>query len=232
MKNRKSFSEKPETKNEKLNKKRSMFFQIGVILSLAIVLAAFEWTTVRTHTYTDWDLGDNIDIESMAPITKHETPKPKPKPVIQTSIIEIIDNESQLEEAEIIFEEPEDGLNDPLMIIEDEGERETEESIVFKVAETQPSFPGGTEALYKFLYGNIRYPELARETGIQGTVYVQFVVWNDGSIRNISLERGIGGGCDEEALRVIRMMPDWNPGLQRTKPVNVQMVLPIKFVLK
>ena len=86
--------------------------------------------------------------------------------------------------------------------------------------------------MYDFLYDRIKYPEIARELGIQGTVYVKFVVWNDGSIRNIQLLRGIGGGCDEEALRIVKLMPKWKPGLQRTLPVNVQMVLPVKFVLK
>jgi len=77
----------------------------------------------------------------------------------------------------------------------------------------------------------MKYPTRAREAGIEGTVHVSFVVWNDGSIRNTSILRGIGGGCDEEAIRVVNLMPKWKPGIQLTKKVNVQMSLPVKFVL-
>jgi len=83
----------------------------------------------------------------------------------------------------------------------------------------------------KFLGNNIKYPKSAIEADITGTVYIEFIVWNDGSIRNVSVKRGIGGGCDEEAIRIVMMMPKWIPGLQRTKPVNVQMILPVTFKL-
>jgi protein TonB len=232
MKNSKSPGDKSSTKNEKLEKKRTMFFQMGLILTLAFVLAAFEWTTVRTHSITDWGLGEDITIEEFVPITKHETPKPKPNPALLTSIIEIIDDQSDLEVEDIVFEEPEDGLNDIEFFIDDEKDEAAEEPVIFKVAETQPSFPGGEKALYEFLYDNLKYPEIAREAKIQGPVYVSFIVWNDGSVREVSILRGIGGGCDEEALRVVEMMPRWNPGLQRTMPVNVQMAMTVKFVLK
>ncbi|MCB0821625.1 MAG: energy transducer TonB [Bacteroidales bacterium] len=232
MKNSKSLVNYAKTKNGKLEKKRSLFFQIGMILSLAFVLAAFEWTTVRTYTLSDWNLGENIPIEQMIDVTVQEQPKPKPKPVIQTSIIEIIDNNTPVEVEEIIWEEPDEGLNDLDYFVDEESGEEEEEPVIFISSEQKPLFPGGDKAMYDFLYDRIKYPEIARELGIQGTVYVKFVVWNDGSIRNIQLLRGIGGGCDEEALRIVKLMPKWKPGLQRTLPVNVQMVLPVKFVLK
>lgn len=232
MKNRKNPGSDFPTKNEKLEKKRSMFFQVGMVLTLALVLAAFEWTTVRTYTITDWRSGENIDVEELAPVTTQELPKPKPKPVFQTSIIQVVDDKTDIETEDIIFEDPEDGLNNLDYFIDDEKDEEDEEPVIFYSSETQPAFPGGTSALYTFLNDNIQYPRAARESNIQGTVYVKFVVWNDGSIRDATVLRGIGFGCDEEALRVVKMMPKWSPGLQRTMPVNVQMVLPVKFVLK
>ena len=102
---------------------------------------------------------------------------------------------------------------------------------IFKVVEQMPGFPGGDKARIKFLIENLKYPEEARKKGIQGRVYVSFVVEKDGSISNIELLRGIGGGCDEEGMRVVSIMPDYEPGLQRGKPVRVRFTLPIKFTL-
>ena len=107
----------------------------------------------------------------------------------------------------------------------------TIEEEVFVVVEEEPEFPGGMEALYRYLASNIKYPELAKKEKIQGTVYVSFVVEKDGSVTNIKVLRDIGGGCSEEAVRVVRQMPKWKPGRQRGQRVRVQYNLPIKFSL-
>jgi protein TonB len=83
-----------------------------------------------------------------------------------------------------------------------------------------------------YLTSNIRYPEQARELDIQGTVFIEFVVEKDGSITNVVVKRGIGGGCDEEAVRVVKSMPKWKPGKQRGKPVRVRYTLPVRFQLR
>ncbi|MCB2221533.1 MAG: energy transducer TonB [Bacteroidetes bacterium] len=219
------------SKKVNLENKRGMFFQIGMIVSLVIVLAAFEWTTVSTYQITDWDLGRDIPIEEMTAITSQEKPKPLPKQKIQVSVIEIVPDDRDFEEPDIIFEEPDEGLNDPAYFFDEEPDEDQGEPVIFQVVEEQPTFPGGMEALYKYLGESINYPQIAREAGIDGPVYIKFIVWQDGSIRNIQLERGIGGGCDEEAFRVVKAMPNWIPGKQRSKPVNVQMVLPVNFKL-
>lgn len=107
-----------------------------------------------------------------------------------------------------------------------------EEDEVFLYAEQLPEFPGGIVALQRFIAENIKYPEMARENKIQGVVVVQFIVREDGSTENIEVVRGIGGGCDQEALRVVRAMPNWTPGSQNDRTVSVKMTLPIRFVLK
>lgn len=106
-----------------------------------------------------------------------------------------------------------------------------EASEVFDVVEDAPTFPGGMEAWNKFLGENLRYPAQARRMGIEGTVYVVFEIRTDGSVRNVELLRGIGAGCDEEAMRVINQSPKWTAGKQRGRTVNVRMRLPIKFKL-
>jgi TonB family C-terminal domain len=98
--------------------------------------------------------------------------------------------------------------------------------------EQQPQFPGGLDGMMRFLSKNIKYPSIASKYGISGKVYAQFVVSKLGKLYNVKILRGIGGGCDEEAVRVIKLMPDWIPGRQNGKPVSVYFVLPISFQLK
>ena len=99
-------------------------------------------------------------------------------------------------------------------------------------AEQQPEFKGGFAAMLKYVGDNMHYPEAAVKAGIQGTIFVKFVVEKTGKLTNIQVERGIGTGCDEEAIRIIKSMPDWNPGLSKGKPVAVIGKVPLKFQLK
>jgi TonB family protein len=102
---------------------------------------------------------------------------------------------------------------------------------VFVVVDDPPQYPGGDEARMKYMQQSIKYPEEARKKGVQGTVFVSFVVEVDGQVSNAKILRGIGAGCDEEALRVIKEMPKWIPGKQNEKPVRVVFNIPIKFAL-
>lgn len=112
-----------------------------------------------------------------------------------------------------------------------EAEEEMSESEIFTVVEETPQFPGGDEMRLRFLSENLKYPQAAREASVQGTVYISFVIEADGTITNTRIVRGIGQGCDEEALRVIQLMPKWQPGKQRGKPVRVQFNMPVRFSL-
>lgn len=105
------------------------------------------------------------------------------------------------------------------------------EDEVYVFPEEYPTFPGGEEALYKFIGDNLRYPEEAREPNVQGSVIIRFVVEKDGSISNATIAREIGCGCGREALRVVNMMPRWNPGKQGGKPVRTEFTLPVQFYL-
>ncbi len=105
------------------------------------------------------------------------------------------------------------------------------DKLTYKVVEKMPSYVGGDEAMVKFMVENIKYPENAIKNRIHGTVYVTFIVRADGSVTDVKILRGIGGGCDEEALRIVKMMPKWNPGESKGKPVDVAFNLPVKFKL-
>ena len=106
-----------------------------------------------------------------------------------------------------------------------------QEDSIYKVLDPMPGFPGGEDARIKFLVKNMKYPEKARKEGIHGRVFVSFVIEKNGETSNIKLLRGIGGGCDEEAMRVVSIMPRWEPGLHEGKPVRVQFNMPFSFKL-
>lgn len=102
---------------------------------------------------------------------------------------------------------------------------------VFKYIEVMPEFPGGLEKMMKFLQENLKYPPDARENGIQGRVVTQFVVDEEGNISDVQILKGIGGGCDEEVVRIVKTMPKWNPGKQNGTPVKVYYKMPVTFAL-
>ena len=224
---------KRKTRQELLEKQRRIFFLIGLIISLSAVLAAFEWKTydismdgfVRTdHGVVDFDL---------APITKHEKPKP-PEPIFKPAlVIKGVDDNTDV--PDIVLFNPESDPTDsiPEFVYDpvDEPDGVTED-IVFKISEDMPEFPGGQRALMAYLSSKVKYTQMAREAAIQGIVYVQFIVEKDGSVSTVELLRGLGGGLDEIALEVVRSMPDWSPGKQRGVPVRVAMTVPFKFKLQ
>jgi len=111
-------------------------------------------------------------------------------------------------------------------------EEKNDNKETFTVVEVMPEYPGGEEALIKFLDKNLQYPKEARNKGIQGKVWAGFIVDKDGTLINIEILRGIGGGCDEEVLRVLKLMPKWKPGTQSGVAVAVKYRYPINFTLR
>jgi len=217
----------PEADNDK---KRSFFFFIGLIFALSFVLVAFEWKVFERSTMDLGGLNLQIEEEEMIPITQQEIPPPPPPPP-QTQVIEIVEDDEEIEE-ELEIEDTEVDEETVVEIVEFEEEEEVAEPEIFSIVEDMPSFPGGEEKLFKYLSEETKYPQMAKDAGIQGVVFVTFVVMENGSIQNVKVVRGIGGGCDEEAVRVVKKMPKWKPGKQRGKPVRVQYNLPIRFILR
>jgi periplasmic protein TonB len=215
-----------------LESKRVLFIQLGLIITLAIVLVAFEWKTYD-RVLTDLGERDVVEIpEEMVEITRQEQPPPPPEPPPQTTQFKIVEDDVEIEDDFIIDADVDMETEIEAYIPPVFEEEVVEEEEIFIVVEDQPEFPGGDEARIRFLSENIRYPQMARESGIQGIVFVTFVVETDGSITNVRVLRGIGGGCDEEAIRVIKSMPQWKPGRQRGRAVRVQFNMPIRFTLQ
>lgn len=104
-----------------------------------------------------------------------------------------------------------------------------QDDAVYSIVSEQPSFPGGMQEMMKFISDNRKYPAEAKAKDIHGKVIVAFVVEHDGSLSDVKIRRGIGYGCDEEAIRLIKSMPKWTPGKQNGKAVRVSMMLPVSF---
>jgi len=225
--------EERKTKRADVDRLSSVFFQFGLVIVLAVCLMAFEWKTYDKNDDSLNNQSVNVFDEEIVQITKREEPPPPPKPEPVTTLIEIVEDDVIVEDDIMVNTEADQStiMNVYVPPVES-GEQIVQEEEIFTIVEEQPSFPGGEEARMKFISSNTKYPQIARETGIEGRVFVTFVVEKDGSITNIKLLRDIGGGCGEEAMRVVRAMPKWIPGKQRGQSVRVQFNMPISFVLQ
>ncbi|MFU8842948.1 MAG: energy transducer TonB [Bacteroidales bacterium] len=222
--------DKKKSPKADLENKKVIFIEIGLVVALAITLAAFEWKSYEKRDLMEITREVDLTPEEMAEITLHTPPPPPPPPPQQTTVIEIVEDDLEIDDdIEIDVEADQTTVIQEYVPVQ--VEEELEDVQVFTVVESMPEFPGGDAARIKYLNDNIIYPQMARESGIQGRVFVTFVVERDGSVTDVQVLRGIGGGCDEEALRVIRNMPKWVPGKQRGKPVRVQFNMPILFKL-
>ena len=218
-----------------LENKKMMAVLIGLVMALGIMYIAFEWSQNEITVYEEALQGPvEIDEEMVEVTFREETPPPPPPPQPETvlsDIIDIQDNDAEVETTDFDSEDDADARVEIQAPIAPPEEEEEEQVIHIRV-EKMPEFPGGQEALNRFLVRNIKYPLLAQENGIQGRVVCQFVVNSDGSIVDISVVRGVEESLDKEAIRVIKSMPKWTPGRQGGKSVRVKYTLPIRFKLQ
>lgn len=218
-----------------LESKKLTFTLVGLVIALFVIWRVFEFKSYDKRTLDDLQRTVEVIEEEMVEITKQEQPKvqpPAPKP--QVTQIQVVEDDVEVEDeidinAEVSQEEVIEEYDYQPQEIEEEDIVEAE---IFIVVEEMPQFPGGDAKLYEYIQKNLKYPMMARESDIQGRVFVNFVVEPDGSISKVNVMRGIGGGCDEEAVRVIESMPKWKPGKQRGSAVRVSYTVPIIFKLQ
>ena len=225
--------EEKKSPKANLENKKLMFIQIGLIISLAVAWSVFEMKSYDKREIDESLLRQTelLD-EEMVEITKQEEPKPQPVEMPkQTTQLEIVEDDVEVDDIEINAEMDQNEVVEEYVAPEIE-EEEVVEQEIFQIVEEMPSFPGGEAKLLEYVAKNVKYPQIARESGIKGRVFISFVVEPDGSVSNVKVLRGIGGGCDEEAMRVVKSMPKWKPGKQRGKAVRVSYMLPVNFQLQ
>ena len=225
--------EEKKSPKANLENKKVMFTQIGLIIALLIAWLAFEHKSYDKRELDESLLNREVVLdEEMVEITKQEEQKPQPvEQPQQTTQLEIVDDNVETEDININAEVEQNEIIEEYVAPE-VVEEEVVEQEIFQIVEEMPAFPGGEAKLMEYVGKNIKYPQIARETGIQGRVFIGFVVEPDGSVSNVKLLRGIGGGCDEEAMRVVKSMPKWKPGKQRGKAVRVSYQIPVFFKLQ
>lgn len=242
-----------KTKAADLEGKRATWFLLGLAFVLSVLFVSLEYTTADTdYDDIDTDLLDDLtkDVELM-PITRQQQDKnmvalvpAKPKTVKKPTKIKVVDNTVATQEAVQLPEgtaqqEESDGTGGP---VAKDGEEQTQalspvgtdmdnNPLNFRVVEDLPQFPGGAVELMKWLTKNLRYPASAQRAKVQGKVVVQFIVGKDGTIGNIKVAQSLRIDCDREALRVVRLMPKWKPGIQNDKPCRTMVRIPIVFKL-
>ena len=222
--------EKKKTNSADLNKKRTLFLAIGLLISTGLTFAAFQWRQFGNGDLMDF--GSAIDnFEDLIDIPPTKQPPLKAPPKQQPEILPIPDD-LEIEDIDINVDveisETTEIAN--LIIDEEQGEETTDDP--FMIVEDQAVFPGGGKAWGKYLQKNLDYPRTASRMGIEGSVHLSFVVDKEGIISDVEIIRGIGGGCDEEAKRALENSPKWEPGRQRGVAVKSRMGIRILFRLK
>lgn len=227
------------------------FFNYSLLFTVLLALFAFNWTTYPREVFIPEGAMDGIDDIQIEPPRTAEPPPPPPPPpppVIEEVPEDLIEDE-QPEFVDQSIDEKTEVEQAPKPAAPPPPPPPPPKDEIFVVAEDMPRFPGcenkpskkekeecAQKAMLEFIYANIKYPPIARENGVEGRAVVQFVVEKDGSIKDIKVVRDIGGGCGDEAARVVELMNKkglkWIPGKQRGQPVRVQFNLPVQFKLQ
>ena len=221
-----------KSENASLEKDKLVYILMGLVFTLSLVYVALEWTEREVTKYevtdTEFLFEEEVEIQQ----TSQETPPPPPPPAVQeVEVLNVVEDNVETETIEVTTEETETEVVIAAPV--EAPVEEEEEEVVFVVVESMPEFPGGQQALFKYLSENVKYPVIAQENGIQGRVICQFVVNKDGSIVDVEVVRSGGDpSLDKEAIRVIKSMPKWKPGKQRGKAVRVKYTVPVNFKLQ
>ena len=221
-----------------LEQHKTVWLLIGFIMVFAVLFVAFEWTTFEDKeariiaTAPPPAIEEPEVLKEIQIQVKHQLPPP-PQAQKPAEVIEIIKDEIDQQESEIISTEDvvdvAEVSEEGMIVVDDEPEEEQ----IFQVVEQPAEFPGGMQAMYKWLSDNIQYPRISRDNNSQGRTILRFVVNSDGSIQGIEVIKSSGDMyLDKEAVRVVGEMPRWSPGKQAGKAVRCWFTLPVMFRLQ
>jgi protein TonB len=221
-----------KTRDANLERKRVPFLFLGLVVACGLTLSAFEWRTFEKSPKvpSEGSIHSDLPDEQIFVAVPMKKPKPRPK---QRKVVDemILVEEVNKMDIELDIPDFEEEVDPVPLDIAPITENIEEEKVILPSSEIMPAFPGGFEARQRFLHDNLTYPDIAKDAGMEGTVWVRFVVNERGEIVNAEIVKSRGASLDEEALRVIKLMPKWKPGKQNGRPVSVIYHLPIKYSL-
>jgi len=224
-------------KSEKANleNKKALFIEIGLIIALLVCLGAMEWTSGQKKDSAFAGMTEEAIEEEQIPVTEETPPEEMPPPeVTVTDLFEIVEDDVVIDN-EVKFEDDETSEDKVVEIYAPvlQAEEEEVEEEIFVIVEDMPKFKGGDINKFReWVQKRVRYPELAAENGIQGRVFITFVVETNGNVSNVSISRSVDQLLDEAAKEAVMASPKWEPGMQRGRPVRVRYSIPIIFQLQ
>ncbi|MCZ8355925.1 MAG: energy transducer TonB [Cyclobacteriaceae bacterium] len=229
------YREPKKTKQADLELLRPLLLSVGLCSSLLIVIAAFQIKSYEKNELVSIAKTSN-DFEEIIEVPPTEI-QPPPPTLQLPQVVEVPNDTKIVQDIEVNFDVEistdtklqQITITEPTKDVEIEKEDSEE---IFMVVEESAAPTDGMESFYKLASENLRYPSQARRMNVEGKVFVEFVVAKDGTLTNIKIVKGIGAGCDEEALRIVQLSPKWKAAKQRGKPVKQRIVLPIFFKLK
>ena len=219
-----------------LENKKTLFLQIGFVIALVLCLLAFNWTTGQKNDSVFEGMTEQAIEEEQIPVTEEIPPEQAPPPeVTVTDLFEIVQDDVVLTD-EVSFDDDEtteDKVVEIYAPVSLQAEEEATEEEVFVIVEDMPKFKGGDINKFReWVQKRVRYPEIASENGIQGRVYITFVVETSGLVSSVSVTRSVDALLDEAAKEAVEASPKWEPGMQRGRPVRVRYSIPIIFQIE
>lgn len=225
-----------------LERGKGLSLLLGLLVALSVVFVGLEWRSAVTQAqaqekaFNPQDVEDVMNIEDQQ---KPDEPEPEPEQAQQTEVqlpdeLKIVGNDKEVIKPSFVSVDQDKPLPPPNIPLGTKNVQVDEEvdQAIFEVVEEQPEFPGGMEALLKYLAKNINYPESAVDNGIQGKVMVRFVVERDGSVSAVETYKSVDPALDKEAVRVVKTLPKWKPGRQQGKAVRTRYIVPVVFRLQ
>lgn len=226
---------KKKNQNANLESRKPTFLLMGLITAASISLAAMELVSIDKQPYVE--LSENgANAKNFVPDYVPQTPPPsKPEPIIPPEVdvpldppatdTEEADKDEDVDKNKVII--PDIPFTPPVF-----GKTEKKEAKIYDFPSQEASFDGGIDAMYEFLYKNIEYPKMAKAAGIQGKIFVEFIVDEEGKVSEVKTLNEKGGGLEEETIRVVKMLPNWTPAEQAGVKVKQRFRLPVKYVLE
>lgn len=220
-----------------LERLRPQGFILGLVLALSCLFVALEYTFVPSDPLDDPELMEMLSGDSeLGPLLRPENelvlaPKAKPEPTVRLKVVEDDAQQEVQQPEEPVETDVDSDMNETEADDEPETAPETDDEPRLRVVEGLPEFPGGPLEFIKWLTRNLKYPASAQSRRVQGKVVAEFIVNTDGSVTDVRVVKSLNEACDQEALRVLRLMPRWTPGIENDKPCRTKVCIPIIFRL-